>query len=66
MNFMATWCIHLEKIIGKMIFRISFQKKIIFHHKEIGYNSDVMRQTACLVVNPIKVTALLTSLIARR
>ena len=28
-------------------------KKIIVRYKMIGYNTDVMRQTACLVVNPI-------------
>ena len=31
-----------------------------------GYNINVLRQTACMVVNPITLTALLTSLIARR
>ena len=30
-------------------------KKIIVCYKEIGYNIDVLRQTACLVVNPVKV-----------
>ena len=30
-------------------------KKIIVRYKKIGYNIDVLRQTACLVVNPIKV-----------
>ena len=34
--------------------------------KKIGYNIDILRQTACLVVNPIKLTALLASLIAER
>ena len=26
-----------------------------YHFKKIGYNIDVLRQTACLVVNPVKV-----------
>ena len=30
-------------------------KKIIVRYKKIGYNIDVLRQTACLVVYPIKV-----------
>ena len=30
-------------------------KKLIVRYKKIGYNIDVLRQTACLVVNPIKV-----------
>ena len=29
-------------------------KKVIVCYKKIGYNIDVLRQTACLVVNPIK------------
>ena len=29
--------------------------KIISHYKEIGYNINVLQQTACLVVNPITV-----------
>ena len=30
-------------------------KKIIVSYKKSGYNIDVLRQTACLVVYPIKV-----------
>ena len=29
--------------------------KIISHYKKIGYNLNVLQQTACLVVNPITV-----------
>ena len=43
-----------RKIIGKYDFSYHF-KKIIACYKNIGYNIDVLRQTACLVVNPIKV-----------
>ena len=32
-------------------------KKLIVRYKKIGYNINVMRQTACLVVNPIKVNS---------
>ena len=49
---MATWCI--RKMIGKYNFPYHF-KKIIVRDKKIGYNIDVLRQTVCLVVNPIKV-----------
>ena len=31
-------------------------KKITIRYKKIGYNTDVLRLTACLVVNPVKVT----------
>ena len=43
-----------RKIIGKYDFPYHF-KKIIARYKKIGYNIDVLRQTAFLVVNPIKV-----------
>ena len=43
-----------RKIIGKYDFHYHF-KKIIIRYKKIGYNIDVLKQTACLVVNPIKV-----------
>ena len=45
-----------RKIIGKNDFPYRF-KKIIVRYKKIGYNIDVFRQTACLVVNPIKVNS---------
>ena len=45
-----------RKIIGKNDFPYQFEK-IIVRYKKIGYNIDVLRQTACLVVNPIKVNS---------
>ena len=30
-------------------------KRIVFRYKNTGYNINVLRQTACLVVDPIKV-----------
>ena len=45
--------IKLSFTIGKMI--SDHFKKIVVRCKKIGYNIDVLRQTACLVVNPIKV-----------
>ena len=45
-----------RKIIGKNDFPYHF-KKIIVRCKKIGYNVDVLRQTACLVVNQIKVNS---------
>ena len=45
-----------RKIIGKNDFPYHF-KKIIVRYKKIGYNINVMRQTACLVVNSIKVNS---------
>ena len=53
---MATCCINSEKIIGKNDFPGHY-KKIIVRYKKSGYNIDVVRQTACLVVNPIKVNS---------
>ena len=51
---MATLCISSEKIIGQNNFPYRF-KKIIVRYKKIGYDINVLRQTACLVVDPIKV-----------
>ena len=45
-----------RKIIGKNGFSYHF-KKIIVHYKKIGYKIDVLRQMACLVVNPIKINS---------
>ena len=44
------------KIIGKNNCPYHF-KKIIVRYKKISYNIDVWRQTACLIVNPIKVNS---------
>ena len=44
----------LKKIVGSNKFSAQFIK-IISHYKEIGYNTYVLQQTACLVVNPITV-----------
>ena len=45
-----------RKIIDKNDFPYHF-KKIIVRYKKIGYNINVMRQTACSVVNQIKVNS---------
>ena len=44
----------LKKIVGSYYFSEQFIK-IMIHYKEIGYNINVLQQTACLVVNPIMV-----------
>ena len=49
---MATQCINLENILGE---DFSDQLKNIIRYKRTGYNVHVMRQSACLVVNPITV-----------
>ena len=46
-----------RKIIGINDFSLSFQKDIV-RYKKIGYNIDVLRQTACSVVSPIKANCL--------
>ena len=42
---------------GKNDFPYHF-KKVIVRYIKIGYNTDVLRQTACLFVNPIKVNSI--------
>ena len=44
----------LKKIVGSNNFSAQFIK-IISHYKKIGYNINVLQQTACLLVNPITV-----------
>ena len=51
----------LKKIVGSNNLSAQFIK-IISHYEKIGYNINVLQQTACLVVNPFTVG----SLIARR
>ena len=51
---MAIWIINSKRIAGKLSFHDQF-KKIIKHYKRAGYSMDVMRQFACLAINPITV-----------
>ena len=50
----------MKKIVGSNNFSAQFIK-IISHYKKIGYNINVLQQTACLVVNPILLATLLSS-----
>ena len=43
-----------KRIVDKTNVSAQF-KKIIKRCKRVGYNMDIMRQSACLVVNPIRV-----------
>ena len=43
-----------KKIRGMTDFSDRFKKNIM-RYKRIGYNLNVMRQSACLVINPITV-----------
>ena len=45
---------YLKKIKGMTDFSDQF-RKIMMRYKSIGYNLNVMRQSACLVINPITV-----------
>ena len=44
----------LKKIDGSYNFSVQFIK-IIFYYKKIGYNINVLQQSACLVVNTVMV-----------
>ena len=59
-----------KTIVGKPSFSDQFnlKKKIIKRYERVGYNMDIMRQSACLFVNPITiciVIVIISSLIAR-
>ena len=43
-----------KRIVGKPYFSYQF-KKIVKRYIRVGYNLDIMRQSACLVLNPITV-----------
>ena len=43
-----------KKIVGRAEFSDQF-RKLIVRYKRIGYNINIMRQSACLVFNPITV-----------
>ena len=53
-----------ERLIGSKDFSFQF-RKIITRYRRIGYNLNVMRQSVCLVFNPVMITTL-PSLITRR
>ena len=53
-----------QKIVDRAAF--SDQLLIIVGYKRIGYNINIMRQSACLVFNPITVNNFASLLIARR
>ena len=44
----------MAKIVSRANFSDQF-KKVIMRYKRIGYNINVMRQSACLVINLIMV-----------
>ena len=46
---------HGPKVVLVIEVRLYILNKIIVRYKKIGYNIDVLRKTACLVVNPIKI-----------
>ena len=54
-----------KKIRGMTDFSDQFKKNIM-RYKRSGYNLNIMRRSACLVINPITLMAMLHSLIARR
>ena len=46
--------VYFKKLIGRNDFFFQF-RKIITRYRRIGYNLNVMRQSACLVFKPIMV-----------
>ena len=44
-----------KKIIGNPNFSYLFERIVVNRFKRAGYSLDIMRQTACLVFNPIMV-----------
>ena len=55
LEFYSDLVYKFRKIIGKNDFPCHFKKVIVRYIT--GYSIEVLRQTACLVVNPIKVNS---------
>ena len=53
-EFFGVLVYRFRRIVGKSNYSEQF-RKLIGRYKSIGYNLDIMRQTACLVINPIPV-----------
>ena len=54
LEFYGDLVYRFRKLMGKSNFSEQF-RKLINRYKRIGYNLDIMRQTACLFVNPITI-----------
>ena len=52
---MEIWYINLRKSLEIQTSLINLLKRIVNRFKRAGYSLDIMRQTACLVFNPIMV-----------
>ena len=51
-EFYGDFVYKLKKLIGRNDFSFQF-RKIITRYRRIGYNLNVMRQSACLVFNQV-------------
>ena len=54
LNSLVTWCINWRRLLALIFFSGQFIR-MVSHYKNIGYNINVLQQTACLVVNPITI-----------
>ena len=52
--FYSDFVYKFKRIVGKPNFSDQF-KKIIKRYRKVGYNMVTMRQSECLVVNPVTV-----------
>ena len=48
---MAIQLIHLKELLESLVVLIDQFETITNRFKRVGYNMDIMRQSACLVVN---------------
>ena len=64
-NSMVTWFTNSRSLKERMFFSFQF-RKIITRYRRIGYNLNVMRQSACLILTQSWLITMLPSLIARR
>ena len=65
LEFYGDFAYKFKKIVSPTHFSDHF-RKIIIRYKRIGYSMNVIRQTACLVVDPVTVNNFADLLISRR
>ena len=67
---LSSWCLVMVEQLFLAVPRVCLQFVIVVFpdhsHLHFGYNLDIMRQSACLVLNPITVYNYGSSLIARQ
>ena len=52
---MVIWSKNSDELLENLILVVNSKRYIVKRYIRVGYNLDIMRQSACLVLNPITV-----------